>query len=169
MSGLEEVLKLIGQSDRMPNDHVIWLQRKFTDCEVDVNTDKMKEHFDFLNTSVDERATDLLQNLSNQLHDTVEAGNRISLEVPWQNGGINPETKEHAQYLDNLCEKYKSVVKETVDKLVENRNLEYEKQLVEAKNSGELRIVCEFYITRATLPKLLIYVDGIIYVVFPHL
>ena len=135
-SGLEEILKLIGQSDRMPNDHVIWLQRKFTDFEVDVNTEGMKEHFDFLNNNVDERATDLLLNLSNQLHDTVEPGNRISLEVPWQNGGINPEAKEHAQYLDNMCEKYKGVVKETVRNLVEKMNVDYEKQLVEAKNSG---------------------------------
>ena len=66
----------------------------------------------------------------------VPTGNRISLEVPWQNGGINPETKEHAQYLDNLCEKYNSVVKETVNKLIDQKTTEHEHQLVEAKNCG---------------------------------
>ena len=59
------------------------------------------------------------------------------MEVPWQDGGINPETKEHAQYLDNLCDKYTSVVKETVNKLIEHKTKEPENQLVEAKNCGE--------------------------------
>ena len=67
-------MKLIGQSDQMPNEHVFWMQRKFTDCEIDVTTDGMRDHFDFMNSSVDDRATDRLQNLTNQLLDTVEQG-----------------------------------------------------------------------------------------------
>ncbi len=134
--GLEEILKLIGQSDRMPNEHVIWINRKFTGCDKDPGVDKIKQHFDFMNNNVDERAGDLLLNLNNQLHDTVETANKIGLEVAWQPGGISSESKEHAQYLDNLCETYRTVLKETVGKLMNKKIKEHESELIEAQMNG---------------------------------
>ncbi len=76
ITGLELLLNRIGGTNKLPSENVIWIHRKFTDYTPDGNKEGMEEYFDLMQSSLDDRAGELLKNLTNQLKDTVEPPNR---------------------------------------------------------------------------------------------
>ncbi|VDI78486.1 Hypothetical predicted protein, partial [Mytilus galloprovincialis] len=105
-----------GLADQELGKKCIWLKRNITDIqkqEPSKELSKFTECYDPV-----EKAKPLLEDLKGDLSRKLPSENILSYNITWQEKGLNPDFKEHSDYLDKITDDAEKKLKQLINDMI---------------------------------------------------
>lgn len=109
-----------------PTKHCFWFKRVITDLRENTHKPKASKFIDKTQdaSNIDETAQVLLNSLQEEeIPQVLPSNNVIQYDISWTDNGVDPvSTREHKEYIENLCNRFYQTLCGMIQEGIEERN-----------------------------------------------
>ena len=109
-----------------PSKHCFWFKRVITDLRENTHKPKASKFIDKIQdaSNIDEAAQVLLNSLQEEeIPQVLPSNNVIQYDISWTDNGVDPvSTREHKEYIVNLCNRFYQTLCGMIQEGIEERN-----------------------------------------------
>lgn len=110
-----------------PAKHCFWFKRVITDLRKNTHKSKASKFIDKTQdaSNIDETAQELLNSLQEEeIPQVLPTNNVIQYDISWTDNGVDPvSTREHKEYIENLCNRFYLTLCGMIEEGIEERDM----------------------------------------------